>query len=55
MNQRKINRVAKAICFSAKVSSSDKCLICESKSPEDCLMGEQFECEAIAAIKEIQK
>ena len=53
MNQKKIERVARAICFAAGAYHSGQryCLICEKEHSNDCQMVEQFIDEALAAIK----
>jgi len=55
MNAKKIERVAKAICFAARMSQEAKCPICGSAVKEGCTMAVQFEIEAIAAIREVEK
>jgi hypothetical protein len=55
MNQKKIERVARAICFSARTEGSERCLVCNSITQDNCVMIMQFINEAIAAIKEIQR
>lgn len=56
VNQLKIDRVARAICFSANycLDENGNCLHCESKG-DKCTMVEQFRIEAVAAIKEFLK
>lgn len=61
-SQRKIERVARAICSAARIDPSSKCPVCEQDKPalhkhdkNNCTMAPQFTREAIAAIDEIER
>lgn len=56
MNTKKIERVARAICWAASRQNLDgSCVHCEKFDKRDCTMTEQFMDEAIAAIREIER
>lgn len=48
MNDRKIARVARAICDAAGRTIQPQCVMCENG---ECTMWQQFASEAVAAIK----
>lgn len=55
-NPKKIDRVARAICFAANymLDGNKNCLHCESQG-DKCTMIPQFRIEAIEAIREIER
>lgn len=54
MNELMVVRVAKAICFAARMNKEFACPICYGIVKQSCTMADQFEDEAKAAIKEIK-
>lgn len=55
LNEKRIARVARAICYAAGTSHSDYCPVCDPDQkrlgPSACIMVDQFSKEAEAAIK----
>jgi hypothetical protein len=56
MNHKKIERIAKAICYAAGLKNMNgRCIHCEQTDKYKCTMGPLFEEEALAAIREMEK
>jgi len=55
LNPKKIERVAKAICFAARHNQMAKCPVCDASTKDGCILAAQFEIEAVAAIREIER
>lgn len=55
LNDKKIFRVAQAICYAAGTEYTNNCAVCDPDNkmlgPHACMMVEQFKYEAEAAIK----
>ena len=56
MNQKKIERVAKVICFTASCKNEEgECIFCNQTDKYKCTLFDSFKDEAEAVIKEISR